>query len=94
MTPMIKSHSQECYKALEKRITRFISAFRTEYNHNQYIYPIYEQMKSGVAESNIDFFYTEVRDLVDINHDIVCVNVERNKENVNAFIKELEKICE
>ena len=94
MTPMIKSHCIECYKALEKRITRFISAFRTEYNNNQYIYPIYEKMKYGVAESNIDFFYTEFRDLVDINHDIVCVNVERNKENVNAFIKELEKICE
>ena len=94
MTPMIKSHCIECYKALEKRITKFISGFRTEYNHNQYIYPLYEKMKYGVCNSEIDFYYTEFKEQVEINHDIVCVNVERKKEYVDLFLKELEKICE
>lgn len=94
MTPMIKSHCIECYKQLEKPISRTLTRFRNDKNLNQYLYPIYEWAKYGTLDSDIKFLYTEFMEQVDINNQIVCVNVERNKENVDLFLKELDKLCD
>lgn len=92
--PMIKSHCEECYNTLQDRINKYLSAFRTEYNHNQYIFALYELLKYGTLDSDIQFLYSEFKEQVNMNNQIVCVNIERNKENVNLFIKELDKLCE
>ena len=75
MTPMVKSHCEECFNALGNTITRHIRAFRTINQHNQYIYPIYEYLKYGVEKSDIDFLYTQCETGVDLDHQIVCLNV-------------------
>ena len=93
-TPMRKSHCKECYSLLEDLILPNIRAYRTDYQHNQYIYPIYELLKYGTLDSTIDFHYTEVRleEKIDLNHQIVCINkvpTRREKE----LKGELDKIC-
>lgn len=75
MTPMIKSHCGECFNALGNTITRHIRAFRTINQHNQYIYPIYEQLKYGVEKTDIDFLYTQCENGIDVDHQIVCFNI-------------------
>ena len=89
-TPMIKSHCQTAYRVLEDLITRHIRAFRTEYQYNQYIYPIFEKFVYGTCDSKIDFLYTQLKDDIDLDHDIVCINiVPKNKEK--ELLKELER---
>ena len=93
-TPMIKSHCKECYDLLEKVILPNIRAYRTDYQHNQYIYPIYESIKYGTLETTIDFHYTELPlgEEIDLHHQIVCINrvpTRREKE----LKEELEKLC-
>ena len=94
MTPMFKSHCLELYNPLYQMYRKYISAFRNEYNINQYVYPLYEELRYGTLPSEIDFLYTEFKEQVDMNHQIICVNLERNKENVDLFISELNKLCE
>ena len=90
-TPMIKSHCKQAYNLLEDLITKHIRAFRTEYQYNQYIYPIFEKYIYGTCDSEIDFLYTQLKDNIDLNHDIVCLNIiPRSKEK--ELIKELEKM--
>ena len=89
-TPMIKSHCKEAFYTLNDLIERHIRAFRTEYQYNQYIYPIYEEFKYGTCKSNIDFLYTQLENGIDLNHQIVCLNVIPNKYN-KQIIEELEK---
>lgn len=74
-TPMIKSHCYNAYHLLEDVITKHIRAFRTEYQYNQYIYPIFEHFVYGTCESEIDFLYTQLKEDIDLNHDIVCLNI-------------------
>ena len=74
-TPMIKSHCKQAYNLLEDVITKHIRAFRTQYQYNQYIYPIFENFVYGTCESNIDFLYTQLKEGIDLNHDIVCINI-------------------
>lgn len=91
MTPMIKSHCQQAYNLLQDLITKHIRAFRTEYQYNQYIYPVYEKAMYGSCNSSIDFLYTQLRDGIDLDHDIVCVNVvPKNKEK--ELIEKLESL--
>lgn len=88
-TPMIKSHCVEVFELLKWDIAPHIQAFRTNYQYNQYIYPIYEELKYGTLESSVDFLYTETDKKFDLNHDIVCLNI------VNKNIEEqLEKMLE
>lgn len=94
MTPMIKSHSIECFNTISKQIEKRVTRFRNDRNYNQYIYPIYEYIKYGTCNSNIDFEYTELKTPIDLNHDIVCVNAERNINYVKQALKELDKLCE
>lgn len=93
-TPMIKSHCLECYKLLKDLVIPHIRAFRTQYQYNQYIYPLYERFKYGYYDSNIDFLYTELDTDFSLNHQIVCVNLEKSKEFVNKFLTEIKKLCE
>lgn len=89
-TPMIKSHCKEAYDTLSDIINKHIRAFRTEYQYNQYIYPIYEKFKYGTCDSKIDFLYTQFENGIDFNHQIVCLNViPRNYEKL--VLQELEK---
>ena len=93
-TPMIKSHCKESWNLLKDLIVPHIRAFRTEYQYNHYIYPVYEYFKYGTLPSNVDFLYTELDKDFDLNHQIVCVNCEKNKQYVNKFLLEIKKLCE
>lgn len=93
-TPIIKSHAKESFKLIQSLIIRHIKAFRTQYQHNQYIYPLYEFYKFGTLDSDIDFCYTELKDDFDLNHQIVCVNCENKKEYVEKYKSEIKKLCE
>ena len=92
-TPMIKSHCLQAYKTLEDMITKHIRAFRTEYQYNQYIYPIFERLVYGTCDSKVDFLYTQCENGTDLNHDIVCLNIIP-KKYVNELRQRLEKLCE
>ena len=89
-TPMIKSHCKVAYDLISDLINKHIRAFRTEYQYNQYIYPIFEKYTLGTCDSNIDFLYTQLKDGIDLDHDIVCLNVIPNKYK-QELIKELDK---
>ena len=89
-TPMIKSHCKQAYDLLEDVINRHIRAFRTEYQYNQYIYPIFEHFVYGTCDSSIDFLYTQLQDSIDLDHDIVCLNIVP-KEKEKDLVKEIEK---
>ena len=91
MTPMIKSHCKEVFDLLENVIKRHIWAFRTMYQHNQYIYPNYEKLKYRAYESNIDFLYTELTNGIDLKHQIVCIN-KYDMKLKPQLIEELEKL--
>ena len=89
-TPMIKSHCASAYRLLEDLITKHIRAFRTVYQYNQYIYPLFEYFVFGTSESKIDFLYTQLQEDIDLEHDIVCLNIIP-KEKEKRIIEELEK---
>lgn len=93
-TPMIKSHCKESFKLIKNDILPHIRGFRTQYQYNQYIYPIYERLKYGTLESPIDFLYTELDKDFDLNHQICCINCEKNKQYVDKFLAEIKKLCE
>lgn len=90
-TPMIKSHCKLAYDTLADLITKHIRAFRTEYQYNQYIYPIYEKMVYGTCDSKIDFLYTQCQEDIDINHEIVCFNIIP-KNKVSELKEKLESL--
>lgn len=92
-TPIIKSHCIELYKLMESEIKQNISAFRQYYNHNQYIFPLYEHFKYGSLLSTIDFLYTQLKEDIDMGHDIICFNIVP-KDKSKALKVELEKLCE
>ena len=94
MTPMVKSHCKQAYNLLHDLIEKHIRAFRTEYQYNQYIYPVFEKCIYGTSECHIDFLYTQFKDTIDLDHDIVCLNyIPQTKEK--EIIEKLEKaICE
>ena len=90
-TPMIKSHCVDAFELLKWEIAPHIKAFRTEYQYNQYIYPIYEELKYGTLGSPLDFLYTETKTDFNLDHHIVCLNiVNRNMEK--ELTEMLEKI--
>lgn len=89
-TPMIKSHCYQAYHLLEDLINKHIRAFRTEYQYNQYIYPIFEHFVYGTCDSNIDFLYTQLQEDIDLDHDIVCLNIIP-KNKANELITKLEE---
>ena len=88
-TPMIKSHCKEAYDLINDLIERHIRAFRTEFQYNQYIYPIYELFRYGTCDTDIDFKYTQLEEGIDLDHDIVCLNVIPTR-----YVKELKEELE
>lgn len=92
-TPMIKSHCVEIYKLMEKEIKHSITGFRNYFNYNQYIFPLYEHFKYGSLPSSINFLYTQLKEDIDMNHDIICFNIIP-KDKVNTLKVELDKLCE
>lgn len=92
-TPMIRSHCKEAFNLIKSEITKHIYAFRTSKQHNQYIYPLYERWKYGTLDSDIDFLYTELDKDFDLNHQIVCVNLEKNKAHKDKFVREITELC-
>ena len=93
-TPMIKSHCKSAFDLIAGDIVPHIRAFRTKFQYNQYIYPIYEYLKYGTLESEIDFLYTELKADFDLNHQICCINCELNRHYIDKFLTEIEKLCE
>lgn len=89
-TPMIKSHTKHAFNLLQDMIKKNIRAFRTEYQYNQYIYPIFEKFVFGTCDSDIDFLYTQCENGVDLDHDIVCLNIIPRKY-IKEVIDRLEK---
>ena len=89
-TPMIKSHCKQAYSLLEDVIVKHIRAFRTNYQFNQYIYPLFERFIYGTQKSDIDFLYTQCKNGIDLEHDIVCLNVIP-KELAKELKGEIEK---
>ena len=57
MAPMIKSHCLDCLNMLGEDILIYATAFRTEKQHNQYIYTDYECLKYTVAPLLYPFRY-------------------------------------
>lgn len=91
-TPMVKSHCKYAYDLLQDMIEKHIRAFRTEYQYNQYIYPIFERAVFGTCDSTIDFSYTQCSDdEIDLDHDIVCLNIIPTKK-VNELRERLDKL--
>ena len=91
MTPMIKSHSKQAYDLLQRYINEHIRAFRTQYQYNQYIYPVFEKIVYGTCDSTIDFLYTQLKEDIDLDHDIVCINiVPKSKEK--DLIRKLDSL--
>lgn len=93
-TPMIRSHCKSSFFLIKDYILPHIRAFRTQYQYNQYIYPLYEHWKYGTMPSKIDFLYTELKEDFDLNHQICCINCEKKKEYIDKFKTEIEKLCE
>ena len=93
-TPIIKSHAKDSFYLIKDYICPHIRAFRTIYQYNQYIYPLYEYYKFGTLTTQIDFKYTELDSDFDLNHQIVCVNLEKNEKYVEKFLKEIKTLCE
>ena len=97
-TPMIKSHNMQVVNALGDTIFKQIRAFRTQEQHNQYIYPIYEHFVSNCVPSNIKFYYSHMNesnfDYLKENQ-IVCINRFHNdNRKVRQLALELEKLCQ
>ena len=94
-TPMIKSHCKEIFDTLKTTIYKHIWSFRTQYQFNQYIFPIYELYKYGTLDSDIDFLYTELSsDYGTLSpHQIICVNGEKKSEYLSKFMNELKSLC-
>ena len=92
-TPMIRLHCKEAFDLIKDKIIPHIRAFRTQYQYNQYIYPLYEYYKYGTLDSKIDFHYTELDKDFDLKHQIVCVNAEKKKDYIEQFKKEIRELC-
>ena len=90
-TPMIKSHCKASFDLIKQYIIPHIRAFRTQYQFNQYIYPLYEYFKYGTLNSDIDFLYTELKEDFTFDHQIICVNCEG--QYLKKFVEGIKEIC-
>ena len=94
ITPMIKSH---CLIVLDKcndKILKHLNAFRTDKQHNQYIYPLYEKFNDNVEQPNARLCYVSCSNnldevcasIEDKNVDIICIN-DTSGQYRNELIK-------
>ena len=102
MTPMIREHCKETYEKLEHYIKHRITPFRTRFNHNQYIYPLYELLcLKNTLESKIDFVYCEMKldsdeviQKLNEKHQIICINDNRMSMLRKINEKEIHRLLE
>lgn len=82
VTPMLKSHCWLVVETCGKDIFKYVDAFRTEKQHNQYIYPVYEKLTNNCLDSEIMFKYVSYKNtldeiinaILDENIQIICIN--------------------
>ena len=88
-TPMIKSNCKKCYQLLGTDITDHLGRFRSDTQHNQYIYPNYENLVVGTLKSPIKFKYLELDFPLEeikqgiMENQIVCINDSHNKNGID-----------
>lgn len=81
-TPMIKSHCIDCLDKIKELVYNNINSFRTEFDHNQYIYSSYEKIINNSVDSNIKFSYIDlnldidsiINKLTSNKYQIICIN--------------------
>lgn len=82
MTPMIKSHIKYIHEKLDRIILPKCGVFRTDEQHNQYLYPLYELGTNNCEQSFIDFKYISfkhnptkiINEIKNGGHQIICIN--------------------
>ena len=99
MTPMFLSDCKECFELIKDKVLPQIRAFRNDYQHNQYIYPLYECFYKGHNKSNIEFYYTHLEEDSEYllkmleNAQIICVNYVKDLKNANILERFLRELC-
>ncbi|MBO7078364.1 MAG: hypothetical protein J6W64_00950 [Bacilli bacterium] len=82
ITPMIKSHCSLIVEKCGKDIFPYVDAFRTDRQHNQYIYPVYEKLTKNCLDSTVNFKYMSysntldsiVSEILNSNTQVICIN--------------------
>ena len=81
---------------MKRYIDKEIWGFRTIYQHNQYIYPLWEKFKYKTYDTKLTFFYSEVEQdkEIDFDNQIVCINLIKCKDKISYIKERLEQLCE
>ena len=66
LTPMILSHLKLAREALNVDFDACVTPFRTPYNYNQYIYPLYELITKNAVQSRRTYIYANMENSVDM----------------------------
>lgn len=100
ITPMIKSHCNDCLEHLGKIIFNSnITPFRNSRQHNQYLYPLWEKYNYDVKHSDVVFQYVSMVDSLDHicetisnkNVDVLCFN-DCSSDHRGFIIRSMQKI--
>lgn len=102
MSPMILSDCKACFNQLQRKIEKYIGAFRTDLQRNQYMYTNYSSCMNHVDYPKIKFVYTSVRrpakEIEDIlfrsNYQIVCINDVGMRNRSLIPVKEICNLLE
>lgn len=105
-TPMIRSHCHNCMELIGEKILVFATAFRTDKQHNQYIFPLWECFQYTVAPSSYSFIYSSLKlgslvisgYITSGKYQMICINdvkiPNRNKFDFQAIKNAFEKILQ
>lgn len=105
-TPMIKSHCIDCLNKIKEFVYSNINPFRTEFDHNQYIYSSYEKITNNSVDSNIKFSYIDlnldiefiINKLTSNKYQIICINdteiKNRSRLQIDTIKNTFKKILE
>ena len=66
MTPMILSHLKLARDVLKSDFYSHISAFRTQYNYNQYLYPLYELITRNATKTRRTYIYANMEENIEL----------------------------
>jgi len=88
MTPMLLSDCKECITSVWPEVFPGIGPFRTEYQHNQYIYSIFSRFKGHTVQNDIKCLYLSLSASTDeiVNaieskqYQIICLNDAKGAE--------------
>ena len=98
MTPMIKSNVKMVREKNIFEIETNIDAFRTDKQHNQYIYPIYEILNNNCDDSSIKFMYVDsgygkeniINEILNKNNQIICINDVLSEKRMEMILNKIE----